>query len=306
MIIQERVRNEFKFRPCTAFEQALVSVVRAFPFRRGRGRLGALVDRVLRRDRTGVTASIGPVSFPYLPTRGHAQLLFEWFEPELTAFLRKTLRPGDRTLDVGASVGYISAVALAASSPGGHVVSVEPASMHFEHLERARRLNPEKNWDIERGAVMDRVGEVTLLVSSHPGWHTTIPGFVGRPTDMEERVPATTVDAVFANYFQGEDVRVVKIDVEGAEGYVLDGARETIKRGQVDYWVVEVTPSYTDEHGATQATGDACYAAFESSGYRCCRLNPRGCAIPVPSNWRATEQENLVWVRPGSTPNCDR
>src|ERR1700757_5463861 len=50
--------------------------------------------------------------------------LFGTWEPDLAAFLRRRLRPGDTFIDVGANVGYMSALASRLVGPHGAVVAI--------------------------------------------------------------------------------------------------------------------------------------------------------------------------------------
>lgn len=53
--------------------------------------------------------------------------LFGTWEPDLAAFMRRRLRPGDTFIDVGANIGCLSALASRLVGPHGIVVAIEPA-----------------------------------------------------------------------------------------------------------------------------------------------------------------------------------
>jgi len=63
---------------------------------------------------------------------------------------------------------------------------------------------------------------------------------MGRLPDVQaELVPLTTLDALLLGRFQGERL-LIKIDVEGAEFDVIQGAAATLRRIPRPTWIVEV------------------------------------------------------------------
>lgn len=64
------------------------------------------------------------------------------------------------------------------------------------------------------------------------GWH-------------EEVVPTTTLDSWAAEHTLGDDV-LVKMDVQGAEGLVLDGGPKTFERARLVICELAVVPTYAD------------------------------------------------------------
>lgn len=61
----------------------------------------------------------------------------------LCDYLKGHTAPGDNVLDVGANVGYISAVAASCVGISGQVHGFEPLRERYERLERLRQLNPD-------------------------------------------------------------------------------------------------------------------------------------------------------------------
>ncbi len=133
---------------------------------------------------------------------------------ELT-FLQRWLKPGELFLDVGANVGTWS---MLAASLGVQVIAYEPSSDTFPLLVENIGLN---RWE-------DRIRPVKAAVGRSHGEArlTTGLGTVNRLVDEGgEAIPVVTLDGP-------ERVSLVKIDVEGAELDVLEGARRMIERDQ--------------------------------------------------------------------------
>jgi FkbM family methyltransferase len=139
--------------------------------------------------------------------------------PEMQIWQR-WLEPGDVFVDVGANVGLYS---LVAAGVGAEVIAVEPAPDMADLLRANVGLNPGAQVTVHQCAVMDRAGTVDLegpdpnrRVASH--------------TASGANIPATTLDELLGS----RRVRGIKIDVEGNERLVLDGARRTLHDGGVE------------------------------------------------------------------------
>ena len=160
------------------------------------------------------------------------------YEEELLEVMRHLIRPSDHVLDVGANIGnhalYFALVCDAT------VDAYEPDPDAIPYLHANVREN--------RAAGRIRVHEYALGETNTAGTmrargHTEIDGLVDvRRLD----------DAGF------DDVRLMKIDVEGAEPMVLRGARETLRRCR---------PVVVAEAG-TAAERDAVDAELLPLGYR--------------------------------------
>jgi FkbM family methyltransferase len=136
---------------------------------------------------------------------------------EMDAFLTLT-RGRARLLDVGAHYGVFS---LAFAANGGEaVVAVEPFPKAFAVLARHAELNPAAAIRAEPVALGDRPGRVWMRADE---FH-----LAATPDETEARaggleVPVTTVDALITDLGFRPDT--LKIDVEGYEVHVLEGAR---------------------------------------------------------------------------------
>lgn len=153
--------------------------------------------------------------------------LFGTWEPDLTAFLRRRLRPGDIFIDVGANVGYMSALASRLVGPHGAVVAIEPAPIASAALQETVAMNELSNTRLVAAAVSDREDELPLFVGPSflvMGASTIIARAAeGRPLLRErERVRAAPLGSLVTRE-ELATTRLIKIDVEGAEDRVLVG-----------------------------------------------------------------------------------
>jgi FkbM family methyltransferase len=145
-------------------------------------------------------------------------------------------------VDVGANIGYYTLMAASCVGPRGRVIAVEPSSYAVERLERAVRDNGLTQVKVVRGGLGDRDSEVRLFIPE-PGNHTpTMLGEEGAPAQL---VSVKTLDASLADWHV-EIIDLLKIDVEGFEPRVLEGAAKALAGGRIrailcefnDYWLL--------------------------------------------------------------------
>jgi hypothetical protein len=87
-----------------------------------------------------------------------------------------------------------------------------------------------------------------------------------------ERVPMTTLDA-YAEHAHLRSIRLLKLDLEGAELGALKGARDLLKRRRVEHLVLELNTYLLDLVGEPY---DERRALLASHGYRCYQLTKSG------------------------------
>ena len=159
-------------------------------------------------------------------------------------FVLHALRAGDLFVDVGANIGAYSI--LAASLPGVRCIAFEPASDTFALLLENVTLNDySSNVTAHRIAIGRERGEVSLTLSLDTVNHIASDGDSGVAL---ESVPLETLD----DALRGERPTVIKIDVEGYETPVIEGAMETLRDDSLMALVVEMNGSGAryglDEH----------------------------------------------------------
>ncbi len=150
------------------------------------------------------------------------------FEPELMAIMASMCEPGAQVLDVGANVG-MTALGFSHVNNGAKVVAVEPVPRTFALLKENTRQA--SNVVALNFALGKTPGKVTMQ-----GHNDNLSGsFVSDTFHISENnhfsvdVEVKTVDQCFDEL--GLDrIDFLKIDVEGFELEVLEGAIETINR----------------------------------------------------------------------------
>lgn len=172
--------------------------------------------------------------------------LYEQVEIELMATI---LKPGDLFLDIGANVGYYSFKAAQFIGANGQVHAFEPVSSNVERFRSAIQRNGIDNIFVNQLAVGEVNGTVTLHLSENShgnsGWASMVPSDK-RPVNKEVR--QVTID----HYIQGEgikSVRLIKIDIEGAEPEAIAGMGQLLVKGDAPEIICELNPWLLERRG---------------------------------------------------------
>lgn len=155
----------------------------------------------------------------------HYSILLGLHEREVLECLRRQLKPGMTVFDVGANAGYFSMIAGALVGKAGRVIALEPDPRVVEVLRRNVGANGFENATVVQAAAYNSCGEVSLGCAPATSWSGI---YYERPTKRIE-VRAVTLDSL-CDELGLERVDFVKIDVEGAEGVVLEGMSGVLSR----------------------------------------------------------------------------
>jgi FkbM family methyltransferase len=165
-----------------------------------------------------LSTSFGRAIFEFTYFRYKA--LFEAGEVEL---LSAYVVQGATVIDVGANIGFFTLKFAAWVGDSGRVISIEPEQKNFDRLlQRVNQHGYISRVSLVKAAAAEKSGEVMLEINQcNPMDH--------RLSDSGMPVSAITIDELCA-LCDWPEVCLVKIDVQGAEGRVIAGAIETIKR----------------------------------------------------------------------------
>jgi FkbM family methyltransferase len=175
-------------------------------------------------------------------------------EPETVRWLEATFRPGDVLYDVGANVGAYSFVADAVVEGRGLVYAFEPGSATFAALAANILLN----------RASARIVAFQLALGAHTGLTTLdysslragaashrIGGAETSAPERRQTIPSFRLDEL-VRLFGLKPPTHVKIDVDGGELGVLEGARQTLASGSIRHMLIEID----DADGAGRAVLD--------------------------------------------------
>ncbi|WP_439566856.1 FkbM family methyltransferase [Sphingopyxis sp.] len=197
---------------------------RNYPFEKGQWRLGSLAygllpEAVVRsqirttRTRHGFAMRLDLGQFvdrTIYCTGG--------WEPLETRVIAAALKPGDSFVDVGANIGFFSLLAHRLVGPTGRVHAIEPTPSTADLLAHNIALSGAGAGAItvHRCAAGDRDGAVTMVVHDAGNIGSNHVSFDGAGA----AVPLRRLDQLLS----GETIRLIKLDIEGAEAMALRGA----------------------------------------------------------------------------------
>jgi len=168
--------------------------------------------------------------FEYDAVHATSAMYFGSYAIALIDLMQRFLRPGDTFLDVGANIGYLSAVGAGLVSKSGQVHSFEPIPTYFRRLLRLAELNPEYTIVANPCAGGDKEGTAQADVSTEPGENTLVPNFTSKES-VKERVEVSVIR--LDDYIENKrltNITLIKIDTEGFEFPVLLGLRKFFER----------------------------------------------------------------------------
>jgi FkbM family methyltransferase len=182
------------------------------------GTLRALTPRTVRRH--GACIHLNPRD----PVVSGSLALGIYERPE-TDFFLEALRPGTTVLDIGANVGYYSALALSRIGPNGRLFAVEPDPENFQYLERTVGAGADQRVRIARVALADMPGTLRLYTNSENRGDNRL--YANDLADGSIDVEVMRGDDLLREWGV-EQVDLIKIDVQGYEARVFSGLERTL------------------------------------------------------------------------------
>jgi FkbM family methyltransferase len=182
-------------------------------------------------------------------------LTHENYETLVQAQIKNHLKPGDVFIDVGANVGFHTLLGARLVGNKGRVLAFEPSKENVKLLAYHRRVNNLNQIAIYSDALGDEIKDSVDFVLVDGGRHSSNSltfkhdvAYISEEQKQITQVSMTTIDYVC----QHENVvpKLIKIDVEGAELFVLRGGKEVLTKhrpiiilGLHPFWMpVEHTP----------------------------------------------------------------
>jgi len=159
-------------------------------------------------------------------------------QPVVAGWIARRLEPGSTFFDVGAHYGWMSLQAARRVGRTGSIVAFEPSPVLAQILRYHQRVNRMDQMRIVVQAVSDRDCDATPFRLLNNGLSSQNSLTFGGNLP-ETTVPSTTLDRFCSTTGLVPDL--VKIDVEGAELMVLQGASRLLTDAHPDI-IVEVHP----------------------------------------------------------------
>lgn len=174
---------------------------------------------------------------------------FGQWEPEVSRLIRHRLGPGRTFVDVGANLGWYTLLAASAVGPAGRVVAIEASPANFVRLKENVSNNQLGNVRLVNEAVWSSEAMLSFFQgpSSHCGVSTVVPSFAERRScELAGQVRARPLPELLSAE-ELSTLRILKIDVEGAEREVLLGMEPILDAVPEDLEIfIELNPAEYD------------------------------------------------------------
>ncbi len=148
---------------------------------------------------------------------------YEHFELEL---FKKILKEGDVVLDIGANIGVYCIEASRIIGRMGVVYAFEPIADNIKLLTKNLQMNSISNVTLLPFAIGEKVGRIKIYkVENSIATHTA-----GAISDNYEDVSVETIDHFIEE--KKLSIDLIKMDIEGYEGFAIEGGLKTLKKQQ--------------------------------------------------------------------------
>jgi FkbM family methyltransferase len=148
------------------------------------------------------------------------------YERSETRFFLRVCKPGMTFLDIGANVGYYTALALSAMQKSGKIVALEPDPENFKYLRATVAANDGRIAVCIQKAASDHAGRMTLYTSSDNRGDNRL--YANELCQGSCEVEVERVDSIL-KAIEIEAVDLIKMDVQGYEAHVLGGMKDVIR-----------------------------------------------------------------------------
>ncbi|MDD2921953.1 MAG: FkbM family methyltransferase [Anaerolineales bacterium] len=219
-------------------------------------------------------------------------------EPIFFDFMSKYLKPGMTVFDIGANIGQYTLLASQCVGQNGRVHSFEPADREFSFLQRSIKNNELANIFLQKKAVSNFDGYAPLnIFPDGQGAYNTL----GKPShnvvaqikaDIKE-VECVQIDT-YVRQSQINNVDLIKIDVEGGEINVLEGAKDLLSREDAPLVMCEFGDETLAGFGNT---GRELHECFERLGYQVMEPSEHGDFLTLVEK-RGRYGANYIAIKP--------
>lgn len=172
-------------------------------------------------------------------------------EKRETILFKDIIKDSQVFVDIGANIGYYSMIAGRLMSQTGMIYAYEPEPYTYSILCKNVQMNGYRNINTFNLAISDKKGYATLwtnnrdiaLASMSKNNVSLI--LNTRKVNQEIRVRTFRLD----DLFKDKKIDIIKIDTQGAEGLILEGAKEIMKSDVkilTEFWIEGLREMGTD------------------------------------------------------------
>jgi FkbM family methyltransferase len=148
------------------------------------------------------------------------------WEDSSTDIVNKLVKPNDYVIDIGANIGYFTVLFSKIVGENGKVYAFEPTNEYYNVLNSNLKANNISNCVPFQIGLSDKEEHLNIFLGQHSA---TIHEPIKNSTTKEETINLTSLDK-FVLENKIEKIDFIKIDVDGHEPKILEGATKTLER----------------------------------------------------------------------------
>jgi FkbM family methyltransferase len=215
------------------------------------------------------------------------------FEAPETDLVTRIVRIGDTCIDAGCHLGYYSCLSARLAGEKGRVYCFDANPHACDSTRRNLALNGFYSSEVIHAALADRNGAMEFHISTDD--QTGLSSLGAIPICKETiSVPSLRLEE-FLDVRRVDHVRLLKIDVEGAEEMVLRGLGHFLHNHIIDYILVEC---FDERLRLLNTSTEAVAILLKSAGYTPWEYGPRRDAWLRTSEVRSRGDCNYLFTNP--------
>lgn len=167
-------------------------------------------------------------------------LITGYYEKYVTEIFKQLIKPGMVVIDIGANIGYFTLIAAKLVGREGKVYAFEPEPNNFRLLVKNIKINGYSNIVPIQKALYNKSGKRKLFTNKV---NLRDPSFSEDNVLEKEgfvEVETITLGGFFGNVANDNKVDLIKMDVQGAEGLIIEGARKILRNNNLkiimEFW----------------------------------------------------------------------
>lgn len=190
------------------------------------------------------------------------KIYWNLFEKKETLFFKENLKSDDVCLDIGANVGYYTALF---ASKASKVIAIDPVPHNAALLRLATKMNRDNHIEIIEAAISDNCSSEVFLEHEQ----ASLSSLLGESNNNRSPAHKYTVNVMTIDSLYIDKLDIIKIDIEGAEFNALTGMKETINKTKPRILMIELVNEHLNKFGSNIKE---VVALMEDIGYRPMKL----------------------------------
>ena len=169
----------------------------------------------------------------YACPKTELSLILGTYELSTQNILRTLLKQGDTVLDIGANIGFTSLMMSKLIGKKGKLYSFEAIPSTTEILKKNIRLNKLENITVFNNAVSNKIGKSSFLIPEAGKNHTMASMVWHKKDHNTKKIEVNNIVIDDSKEFKNITPKFIKIDVEGAEGLVIQGMKKLLENNNI-------------------------------------------------------------------------